>query len=79
MPPTTDQDKTAVPPSTTQWNNNVTADITQLVQDIVSSKQNYGFCLQLQNEQIYRSLNFAGSRNADPTRWPKLVVTYNIH
>jgi hypothetical protein len=79
MPATTDLNKAAVPASTTQWNNNATADVTALVQDIVSSKQNYGFCLEQQNEQIYRSLNFAGSRNADSTRWPKLVVTYSFH
>lgn len=79
MPPTTDIDKAAVAASTMQWNNNDTANVTALVQDIVTSKQNYGFCLELQNEQIYRSLNFAGSRNADSTRWPKLVVTYSFH
>lgn len=78
-PPTTDLDEVAVAPSTSQWNNNVTIDVTRLVQDIVNTKQNYGFCLQLQNEQTYRSINFAGSRNSDSTRWPKLVVTYLFH
>jgi len=79
MPPTTDLHEVSIPASTKQWNNNDTVDVTQLVQDISSTRQNYGFCLQLQTEQIYRSLNFAGSRNADSTLWPQLVVTYSIH
>lgn len=77
MPGTTDQNEAGVPGSTKQFDNNATVNVTALVQDIVTSKQNYGFCLELQNEQIYRSLNFSGSRDADSTRWPKLVVTYN--
>jgi len=78
-PPTTDVNEVSVPVSTSQWNNNDTLDVTQLVQDIVYSKQNYGFCLQMKNEQIYRSQAFAGSRNADSSLWPKLVVTYSVY
>jgi hypothetical protein len=79
MPSTTDVNAATVPSSTTQWNNNDTVDVTNLVQDIVDTKQNYGFCLQLKNEQIYRAQAFAGSRNADSARWPKLEVTYSIY
>ncbi|TDW99187.1 DNRLRE domain-containing protein [Dinghuibacter silviterrae] len=79
MPPTTDIDEAMIPASTSQWNNNDTVDVTKLVQDIVNSGQNYGFCMQLQTEQIYRDLAFAGSRNADSTRRPKLEVTWSIH
>jgi hypothetical protein len=79
MPPTTDSSETAVQSSTLQWNNNVTVDVTKLVQDIVDSKHNFGFCLMQQTEQIYRSLNFAGSRNPDPSKWPKLVISYTLH
>jgi hypothetical protein len=79
MPPTTDAHEVSVAASTSQWNYNTVVDVTTLVQDIVTSGQNYGFCLQLQTEQIYRGLNFAGSRNADSTRWPKLEVIYSIH
>jgi hypothetical protein len=43
---------------------------------MVSNNQNYGFVLQLQYEQIYRSLNFASSEVADATKRPKLVVVY---
>jgi len=79
MPPTTDSNRVSVPASTSQWNYNTVVDVTPLVQDIVNTGRNYGFCLQLQTEQIYRGLNFAGSRNADSTRWPKLEVTYSVH
>ncbi|HET6252532.1 MAG TPA: DNRLRE domain-containing protein [Puia sp.] len=79
MPSTTDIHEATIPESTSQWNNNDTVDVTQMVQDIVNTGQNYGFCLQLQTEQTYRDLAFAGSRNPDSTRWPKLIVTYSIH
>jgi hypothetical protein len=77
-PSTIDSNKVAVSPSTSQWNYNVSVNVTSLVRDIVNSGHNYGFCLQLQNESIYRGLNFAGSRNTDSTRWPKLVITYTL-
>lgn len=79
MPPTTDLHQAVIPASTSQWNYNVTVDVTQMVQDIVNTGQNYGFCLQLQTEQVYRGVDFASSRNADSTRWPKLVVSYELH
>jgi len=79
MPTTTDINAATVPSTTSQWNNNDTVDVTKLVQDIVYSKQNYGFCLQLKNEQIYRCQGFAGSRCSDSTLWPKLVVTYSVY
>jgi hypothetical protein len=76
-PSTTDVNQVEVPASTSQWNYNVTdLDVTQLVKDMVSNNQNYGFVLQLQYEQIYRSLNFASSEVADATKRPKLVVVY---
>ncbi|MBW8688215.1 DNRLRE domain-containing protein [Chitinophaga rhizophila] len=78
QPATTVTNQVAVPASTTQWNYGVTLNVTSLVQDIVNSGQNYGFALQLQVENYYRNLNFAGSRNSDPARRPKLSITYSI-
>jgi hypothetical protein len=76
-PATTDVNQVEVPASTTQYNYNVTnLDVTNLVKDIFSSQHNYGFCLQLQTEQIYRSLLFASSEFHDAARRPKLVVQY---
>ncbi|WP_343689960.1 DNRLRE domain-containing protein [Chitinophaga sp.] len=78
QPSTTTVNQATVPASTSQWNYNVTVDVTALVQDIVNSGQNNGFCLQLQSESYYRNLNFAGHRNSDATKWPKLSITYSI-
>lgn len=79
-PGTTDVNQVEVPASTSQFNfDAVDLDVTKLVQDMfVDNKRTAGFCLQLQNEQIYRTLNFASSRYSDSTKRPKLVVEYKI-
>lgn len=78
QPGTTATNQVAVAASTSQWDYSVTVDVTALVQDIVNSGNNYGFCLQQQVESVYRNLNFAGHRNSDATRWPGLTITYSI-
>ncbi len=76
-PATTDLNQVEVPASTSQWNFNVLdIDVTQLVRDMISNNQRYGFVLQLQNEAIYRSIIFASSEVSDATKRPKLVVVY---
>jgi hypothetical protein len=77
-PSTTDVNESAIPASTTQWNNDANdIDVTGLVDDMLNT-HNYGFCLQLQTEDIYRSLSFASCKVADPAKWPKLVVQYKL-
>ncbi len=76
-PATTTTNQAELPASTSQYNFDVVdLDITNMVKDILSSGRNYGFCLQLQNEQIYRSLLFASSEFTDAAKRPKLVVEY---
>lgn len=77
-PSTTDENQVEVPQSTARFNSDAeNIDVTKLVQDMLNdSKKTAGFCLQLQNEEIYRSINFASSRYADSVRRPKLVVVY---
>jgi len=78
-PGSTDANQVEVPASNTQWNYNVTdLDVTQLVKDMRSNNQNYGFVMQLQNEQIYRAILFGSSELADATKRPKLVVVYEV-
>ena len=78
-PGTTDVNQVALPASNAQWNFNVPdLDVTNLVKDMVSKKQNYGFCLQMQVEKYYRSISFASSEVADSTKRPKLVVEYEV-
>ncbi|MBV4358085.1 DNRLRE domain-containing protein [Pinibacter aurantiacus] len=76
-PVTVEENKVELPYSATQWNFDVTdIDVTAMVQDMVTKKQNYGFCFQLQVEQIYRFLVFGTSEVANAAKRPKLVVTY---
>ena len=76
-PATTDNNQVAIPASNLHYNYNVVdLDIAPLVRDIVTSQQNYGFCLQLQTEQIYRSLLFAASEFPVASKRPKLVIEY---
>jgi hypothetical protein len=78
-PTSTDINEMAVPASTSVWNYNVlNLDITKLVDDLLNNN-NYGFSLEGQAEQIYRSLSFASCKVADPTKRPKLVVVYEIY
>lgn len=78
-PATTDTNRVAIPASTTQYNYNVTVTVTNLVKDILKSGHNYGFSLQQQTEQIYRSLLFASSEFPDAAKRPRLVITYRMN
>ncbi|MFT3751189.1 MAG: DNRLRE domain-containing protein [Agriterribacter sp.] len=80
-PATTDINQVEVPASTSQFNNDaLDIDVTKLVQDMFADgKKTAGFCLQLQSEDIYRTLNFASSRYSDSTKRPKLVVEYKLN
>jgi hypothetical protein len=76
-PGTTDANQVDVPASDKQWGFNVmNLDVTNLLKDMVAGNQNYGFCLQLKNETIYRSLSFASNKSADSTMRPRLVIVY---
>jgi hypothetical protein len=78
-PPTTDANEVAIAASTSQWNYDATnIDVTSLVNDMLDN-QNFGFVMELQTEQVYRSLSFASCKVSDSTKWPKLVVTYKMH
>jgi hypothetical protein len=77
-PPTTDANKTAIGASTSQWNYDAKdIDVTSLVDDMLNT-ENFGFCMELQTEQTYRSLVFASCKDTDSTKWPKLVVQYKL-
>ncbi len=52
-------------------------DVTALVSTMVSTNQNYGFLLKLQNEVIYTSRIFVSSSSTiHTTKRPKLVIVY---
>jgi hypothetical protein len=76
-PATTDNYQVMVPASNAQWNYDaVNIDVTNMVREMVTKQENYGFCLQLKTEQIYRSLLFGSSEATDQSKRPKLVVRY---
>ncbi len=74
-----DLHKVSVPASTSVWNNDaLDLDVTQLVDDLLN-ENNYGFVLEQQTEEVYRTMSFASCKVADPAKWPKLVVVYKIY
>ncbi len=77
-PATTDVNEVAIGPSNSRWDYDaIDIDVTHLVDDMLNT-ENFGFCLQLQTEQIFRTISFASCKVADPTKRPKLVVTYKL-
>lgn len=78
-PATSDEHQAAIPASTSQWNYDVSdIDVTNMVREMVKKSENYGFCLQLKEEQIYRSILFSSSEANEESKRPKLVVQYVI-
>jgi hypothetical protein len=47
-----------------------------MVQNMVSTGNNFGFLTKLQTEAYYRAVLFAGNGNADQSLWPELEITY---
>lgn len=67
-----------IPPSTKQWNDNTSADVSQIVRTFVKKPStNYGFMLLLNNEKIYHSFGFCSSENSNSSKRPKLVIIYS--
>ncbi len=78
-PQTSDEYQASVAPSTSQWNYNATdIDVTNMVREMVKRKENYGFCMQLKEEEIYRSILFSSSEASEESKRPKLVVQYVV-
>lgn len=65
-----------VPSSTSQWNFDVAVNMKLLVQLMVDKQSFNGFCIHLQNEDIYRCMAFASSEATDACKRPRIVVTY---
>lgn len=65
-----------IPASGKQWNYDVAVNVASLVQTMANKGKNNGFCIHLQNEEIYRCITFASSEATDASKHPKLVVTY---
>jgi hypothetical protein len=78
-PQTTDDDQASIAASNTQWNYNAEdIDVTNMVKAMVSEGKNYGFCLQLKTEELYRSILFGSSEATNESKRPKLEVKYSV-
>lgn len=67
-----------IPASTTQYNYNVSVDVTNLVKPmVVSPSTNYGFMLRLITENVAREMQFSTCEAYDSTKRPMIVVKYS--
>ena len=80
QPTTTTVNQILIPKTTSQWNWNFTNNsdnLRAMIQDMVSNPNtNHGFMFKLQDETIYRAINFVSSDHENPALWPELTVTY---
>ncbi len=77
--PTTTTTNQVVLAQSTSTSENYVLNVTQLIKDIMTSGNNYGFELLQQNETVYyQSLVFGSSLNADSTIRPKLDICYKV-
>jgi hypothetical protein len=78
MPSSSVNGESLIPPSKKQWNNNSSADVSQIVRAFVKNpSKNYGFILSLTNENIYHSYGFYSSESSNSSKRPKLVIIYS--
>jgi hypothetical protein len=64
-------------PASVNYDDDLTADVTQLIQLYVDSPSiSHGFLLKLNDEQSYRARMFASSDHATSALHPELIVTY---
>ncbi|MEL6538749.1 MAG: DNRLRE domain-containing protein [Bacteroidota bacterium] len=75
-PTTSSQNEFVIPAPSSETQNYVDLDITDLIQDQVTN-QSYGQLITLQEPDFYRKLIFAGSGNPNPDIRPRLVITYS--
>ncbi len=76
-PASTDVDAAVLPASTSQWNYNPVINVSKIVTYmIIHPDQNFGFYIRLKNQEIYRSLVFGSSEQANSNLRPKLVIKY---
>lgn len=75
QPKTTTYNRVSIPCSTSQTQDYLNINVTQLVQDIVNfPDSSFGFMLKLKNELYYRNMNFCSSDHPNASLHPKLQV-----
>lgn len=77
QPPTTYENSILLPQSDYQTQNYPNIDVTSQIDYFYRNPSiNFGFMLQLSEEQIYASLVFASSNHINPEKRPLLVIDY---
>jgi hypothetical protein len=77
QPTTTTVGEASLAASTSQWSYNAVVNVTAIVKKMVANpSKNYGFCIKLKTEQLYRSIIFASSEATDKKLRPGLVVVF---
>jgi hypothetical protein len=79
QPPTTTDNRITLPASTAPDQDYLNLDVTAMVQDMIDNPSlGHGFMMRLVNEQYYTRMAFCSREHTDPTRHPKLEITYSI-
>lgn len=72
-------DPVYLPTSTSQYQNYLDIDVTDLISDLFNHPDLYhGFSIRLKYEEPYRTMTFSSSDQLNPNRWPELEVIYVI-
>lgn len=78
QPSTTTVNEVSLARSKKQNQDYTDINVTSLVQDMVNAPaSSFGFMISLETEELYRCLILASSDNPDPSKHPKLVITYS--
>ena len=78
QPATQLQNQVYLPPSTSNTQDYLNIDVTEMVQDFVNNPQeNYGMLLRLVTENHYRGLVFCSSDHSIVTDRPRLEITFS--
>lgn len=79
QPATTILNRVEMPASTSASQNYTDIDVLNLVQDMLNNPtSSFGFMLKLQDENMYRLLNFCSSDHTNPALRPKLRICYTL-
>ena len=78
QPALSEQNQVLLPSSTDPMQDYLDIDVTNLVKDMRTSGNNYGFALNMIGTETYRSMIFAAGDSPDSTLWPKLTITYQV-
>ncbi|HRZ97988.1 MAG TPA: DNRLRE domain-containing protein [Paludibacter sp.] len=79
QPTTTEINRVQLLASDSAHQNYPDIDVTPLVLDMLNDKTNsFGFMMKLQNESLYRRLNFCTSDHPNPAFHPKLELKYTF-